>query len=46
VQIGPVQDGEVVVERGLNEREEVVTVGAEALYGQEFKRQISLEDDD
>ena len=40
VQIGPMQNDAVVIERGLDEEEEVVIVGAEALYGEEFKSQI------
>ena len=36
----------VVVTRGLEEGAEVVTVGAEALYGEEFKWQIQLEDEE
>jgi hypothetical protein len=37
----------VVVEHGLSEGQSVVTVGAEALYGEEFKGQIQvLEDED
>jgi hypothetical protein len=40
-------DEVVVVEQGLSEGQAVVTAGAEALYGEEFKGQIqALEDDD
>jgi RND family efflux transporter MFP subunit len=46
VQIGPSLGESVVVERGLMEGQHVVTVGAEALYGEEFKSQTPLEDDD
>ena len=47
IQIGPASGDAVAVERGLREGEMVVTVGAEVLYGEEFKDQIeSLEDDD
>lgn len=41
----PLPDGAVVLE-GLREGEEVVTVGAEALYGEEFHWQIPQEDED
>jgi RND family efflux transporter MFP subunit len=47
IQIGPTTGEAVVVEHGLGEGESIVTVGAEALYGEEFKGQIQvLEDDD
>jgi RND family efflux transporter MFP subunit len=47
IQIGPAVDEVVVVEQGLSEGQAVVTAGAEALYGEEFKGQIqALEDDD
>ena len=46
VQIGPVQNELAIIERGLNEKDEVVVVGAEVLYGEEFKSQIEVEDDD
>lgn len=47
IQIGPASGNTIAVERGLREGEMVVTVGAEVLYGEEFKEQIeSLEDDD
>jgi RND family efflux transporter MFP subunit len=36
----------VVVEQGLTEGQPVVTVGAEALYGEQFKGQIQILDDD
>ena len=47
IQLGPSTDEVVVVEHGLSEGQSVVIVGAEALYGEEFKGQIQvLEDDD
>ena len=47
IQIGPTAGEVVVVEHGLSEGQYIVTVGAEALYGEEFKGQIQvLEDDD
>ncbi|MBD3672196.1 MAG: efflux RND transporter periplasmic adaptor subunit [Planctomycetaceae bacterium] len=46
VELGDLTDESVVVTRGLKEEQQIVTVGAEALYGEEFKGQISLEDDD
>jgi cobalt-zinc-cadmium efflux system membrane fusion protein len=46
VQIGSMQNEAVAIERGLDEEEEVVIVGAEALYGEEFKSQIDIEEDD
>ena len=47
IRVGPTTGEAVVVEHGLSEGESIVTVGAEALYGEEFKGQIQvLEDDD
>lgn len=46
IELGQQADGIAVVERGLKEHQEIVTVGAEALFGEEFKEQIQLEDDD
>lgn len=47
IQLGSSMDEVVVVEQGLSEGQSVVIVGAEALYGEEFKGQIQvLEDDD
>ncbi len=47
IQVGPIAGEAVVVESGLSEGQSIVTVGAEALYGEEFKGQIQvLEDDD
>jgi len=45
VELGPPRPGRAVVLRGLGARDEVVIVGAEALYGEEFKNEISTEDD-
>lgn len=46
-QLGPSMDEVIVVEQGLSEGQTVVTVGAGTLYGEEFKGQIQvLEDDD
>jgi RND family efflux transporter MFP subunit len=47
VRIGPTVGDVAVVEHGLSDGQSVVEVGAEALYGEEFKGQIQvLEDDD
>ena len=47
IQIGPTVGDVAVVEHGLSDGQSVVAVGAEALYGEEFKGQIQiLEDDD
>ena len=46
IEVGKDHGKDVVVERGLEENQQVVTVGAESLYGEEFKGQIQLEDDD
>jgi len=46
IELGQLLDDSQVVRRGLNEGDEVVIVGAEALYGEEFKWQLQAEDDD
>lgn len=46
VWLGASLQDEVVVERGLNEGDRVVSVGAETLFGEEFKSQIPAEEDD
>lgn len=46
VQLGDFQGDFVVIEKGLDEGMRIVTLGAEALYGEEFKGQIEVEDDD
>ena len=46
VEVGQAVQDNVVVRRGLNQGETVVTVGAEALYGEEFKGQIQLEEEE
>lgn len=46
IEIGHTHSSEIVVTRGVAGDEEVVTVGAESLYGQEFKDSIQAEDDD
>ena len=47
IQVGPTTGEAVVVEHGLSAGESIVIIGAEALYGEEFKGQIQvLEDDD
>lgn len=46
IQIGPTVDGFVVVQRGLSGGQSIVTVGAETLYGEEFKDQIQVSEDD
>ncbi len=47
IQVGPSLGDMIVVEQGLSKGQSVVTVGAEALYAEEFKGQIpALEDDD
>jgi len=42
----PIHADQVAIERGLDAPCEVVVVGAEALYAEEFKSQIQVEDDD
>ncbi len=46
VELGPRVDRQVVVARGIEAGESVVTVGAQSLYGEEFRDQIPLDDDD
>jgi membrane fusion protein, heavy metal efflux system len=40
VELGEIAGNRVVVQRGLDDDDKVVTVGTEALYGQEFKGEI------
>ena len=46
IETGRLLADEIVVTRGLAGGEEVVAVGAESLYGQEFKGMIPKDDDD
>ena len=46
VELGPAVGDAIVVRRGLDERAVVVTTGAQALFGEEFRGQIQAEDDD
>lgn len=46
IQVGPAVGNDIVVKDGLNRGQSVVNVGAEALYGEEFKGQIQVLDDD
>ena len=46
VEPGPVQGDEIAIARGLSEGQHVVTTGTEALYGEEFRGQIQVEDGD
>jgi RND family efflux transporter MFP subunit len=46
VRVGPFLKNGVTIERGLDEQEEVVVVGAEALYGEEFSSQPGAGEDD
>jgi len=46
VEMGQILGDNVVVSRGLHEGDTVVTGGAEALYGEEFKGQIQLEEEE
>jgi len=46
VELGQLLADGVVVQRGLSAGDEVVTEGAEALYGEEFNWQLEAEDDD
>jgi cobalt-zinc-cadmium efflux system membrane fusion protein len=46
IELGQFLGDDVVVRRGIKEGEEIVTTGAEALYGEEFKGQLQVEDDD
>jgi RND family efflux transporter MFP subunit len=46
IQVGPALGNDIVVKDGLDRGQSVVTVGAEALYGEEFKGQIQVLDDD
>lgn len=45
VALGPIVDDYVVVHDGLKEGDVIVTTGAEALYGEEFRWQIPREDE-
>lgn len=46
VELGQLLTDGIVVRRGLDAGEEIVTEGAEALYGEEFNWQLEAEDDD
>lgn len=46
VELGRLFGDKAVVRRGLKESDDVVTTGAEALYGEEFKDQIHAGDND
>ncbi len=46
IEVGSRVSGGVVIARGLQPGEQVVTVGAAALYGEEFKGEIPMNDDD
>jgi len=46
VELGESLDDVVVIQRGLQEGEAVVTQAVEALYGEEFKSDIPVEDED
>ncbi len=46
VEVGQVHGDKIVIERGLDLAARVVVVGAESLYGEEFKSQLPVEDDD
>jgi RND family efflux transporter MFP subunit len=46
VEIGRLVGDQVVIARGLSEDEQVVTVAAASLYGEEFKTEMPAEDDD
>jgi multidrug efflux pump subunit AcrA (membrane-fusion protein) len=46
IETGRLLSEEIVVTRGLAGGEDVVAVGAESLYGQEFKGMIPVDDDD
>jgi hypothetical protein len=45
VQLGPVHRTDLVVESGLSERDELVTVGAESVYGEKSKDLIPVDND-
>ena len=46
VELGQTDGDDIVVARGLNEDDEVVTTAAQALYGEEFKGSMPVEDDE
>ena len=46
VETGPAPGEDVVIRRGLEPGDEVVTLGAETLYGEEFRGQLQAGDDD
>jgi RND family efflux transporter MFP subunit len=46
IQVGPTLGSSVAAEQGLAEGDRIVTVGAEVLYGEEFKSATPLEEDD
>lgn len=46
VEAGDAIEAGVVIERGLNDEDRIVTQGSAVLYAEEFKGQIQLDDDD
>jgi len=46
VEVGPTTGDDTVIERGLHDADRIVTQGAAALYAEEFKGRIPLDDDD
>lgn len=46
VELGQAEGDVVSIKRGLREGQEIVTIGAESLYGEEFKEQIQVADED
>ena len=46
VEAGEAIDSGIVIDRGLDDEDRIVTQGSAALYAEEFKGQIQLDDDD
>ena len=46
IQVSRTLGNDIIVQHGLTVGQSVVAVGAEALYGEEFKGQIQVLDDD
>ncbi|PQO46827.1 efflux RND transporter periplasmic adaptor subunit [Blastopirellula marina] len=46
VTLGPGNEDFIAVEQGVREGEEIVVQGAQSIYGEEFKGQLQVEDDD